>query len=270
MRSWIRVRLLRVLGVQRLLDQRVAEREPIDPRRHFHHQPGGHRRFDGGERRRGGVVGDGLEHPEAELPTYDGRDRKRRGCTGVQPADTTQDHLRHGARQVARRRGNEPGRLRLAQHLAEEEGMPVRSPMPRRRRLRPRTAVEVGRDQLRALALAERLKLRVRQRHGPFEVGEQLEQGGLGFVLAIRSEQQQPDAMRAQDVADEKQGRSIRPMEVVEYEQQRTSAGRMAQHRADRLEQPVALRVRLARDQDRRRREIRAQHRDDPTDLGDV
>ena len=222
---------------------------------------------------------DPFEQRRVDVPADHGRDAQQLGRRRFEPAEPERDHLLDALGQSeplelgrARAAHVDAGLDQVADDLLDEErvslGLLVQRVCERARRgLTRSSAHELGRlglaqspdVELGGEPVAAKLAERVRERVAP----------PLG--RAVCGEDQQPSRVRRpRQVAQQQQRRPVGPLDVVEHEQHRRRAGQLGQEPDDRLEQAVALGLRLVL---RRRRKIgRAapQLRDQPRELGAV
>ena len=225
-----------------------------------------------------GDAGDGDERRVVELPPEDGGGLEDLDVHGLEPREPEQDG-------VADRLGNsqllELPRLpavagaddvaavdRLLQHLLEHERVPLRPPLHEVAELgRDRLRVEDRRDHLRDLAAVER---RQRDRLGHARPAPRLEERRermppVELVASVRDEDERPHAGQAAgQVVEELARRRVRPVDVLDDEEQAVLARRDREQCDDGLEEPE---LRLRGIAERRRRLVAAELREELGEL---
>jgi hypothetical protein len=205
--------------VREAIGQAAARDLLDDPARHGLVERRGH----GGvvERRRA------QEEVELELAAGHGGELEELGggrAEAQQPlADDIANALRRG--HLAGRQG--AGLPQLAPQLADEEGVAAREVGDR---VGQRAVLGAGRaaDELGDLVLGQPLEVQPHRVLGPSQVGEGVGEVGrhLGVRVAERREQQRARARAgAREVAQEEQRRHVRPVAVLEDEDDRLAAG---------------------------------------------
>ena len=230
------------LAEQRLLHQRVREAVLAGATSLIDH-PRAQRLLDQPERRRRVMPGERLRHGVVEVPPHHRERREQRVRFIGEPIQPAAERLAHPLRQVhVRERGGERPFLRHQVHdLREKErvalGLLVDAVHQRPLRLDAGGAAEVVADLgLRQAAQGDpaeqRLAVHLRER-----AGERVAAVEVGVAVGAEYEDARP-ADLAPHVREQLQGRRVRPVQVVQHEQQRRALRNAAQEAGHRVEQP--------------------------------
>ena len=134
----------------------------------------------------------------------------------------------------------------VAHDLDDEERVAVGLVADRPRELRDVVLFGECGDELADLALAESRECQPFEPLQPSQIGERLGEGGGPQQVRVAVSSDDQDPLRARDdeeVAQQQQGRFVRPMQVVEHDDGAARSGRVRDQPGDSLEEPVALRV---------------------------
>ena len=237
--------------VERLAHERVPEGEAVGVLGVLAHDA---RRAGPPRARRAGPPPAARPSPRAGRGRSRGRGRRRRSAS--RPSRAASRASRRETRSLTPSGtpgGSSGASARLRSISSMKNGLPAVRPW----RLRASSASPTS--------SAVSASVQARERHAlddvlAAEVGEQPRgrADGVGLRVAQRDEHHQRRAVQAaDDVAQQQQRRAARPLEVLDHEQQRALAGRLAEQRGDRLEQPVAAVLALAGRRARARRSPR-------------
>ena len=260
------------LGVQGFAEQRV--RKGVAPGNRLGRQrPCRHRFIEHGQQRCARLLAHPREQLQVEIAPDDGSDLERLGALRRKPIETPPDDVPHGWRHA-----NGVGRGVLetafgrqpADHFTNEErvafGLPRDAGDHRRGRLAPRDAF----DQTPDVGLAQTDEQQSLGGGDARQLGERLRQRlpAPDRLVAVRAEDEKTRVLHlaGQKLQKEERGR-IRPMEIVEHEQQRLSGRDVLEKRRHTVEESKAFLLRL---QLRRRRKIRQPFTDGREHSGDV
>ena len=218
-----------------------------------------------------------LDRIEPEIAPERRGDGQNPVAVGRQAVETPPDHLAHALRDAdlpARaplRRLEAPLRHQEVDHLADEEGVPLRLAIDGgdqvRRRREPRGHLDVAGD----LALGETAQQEAARDRLARQVAERLEEGMLSAELdvAVRADDEEARAphLAGEELEEQQRGR-VRPVEVVEDEDEGLVGGRVAEERRDAVEEAETRLLGLEGRQRRQVGEPLTHLRDELRDVG--
>ena len=157
---------------------------------------------------------------------------------------------RQGRRPAAATLEEHAGLDQMAHHLLDEERVSLRVLEDGAHEPGGRLIAGVRRDELADAPLVEPVEPDALEQPLATQVGEQLRERVLAAELLVpvgADHEQRRFVRRSDDVPQQAECGSIRPLEVVQHEHERGARRRLAQKQRDGLEQQVAVRLPFAR-----------------------
>ena len=242
------------LLVDRLPDQGVSEAVLPDRPGRLLDDPSGDRLLERLGDVVGGRVADPLQDLERELAASHRGERQQPSAVVVESAHAAQQKVLDRLRDTDPRDCGAPviPDTDVAQDLLDEERIALRALPDRSRERRGSLAPCSRRDEPRDVVVPEPSDPQADQHARATQLGERLRErmGLIHLRLPVGAKDQHPGLIAGtRDVTQEQQRRGVRPVKVIEHEDQRLRVRDLAQQRRDRVEQtePLALGVLDAR-----------------------